>query len=113
MAASSKTLFLDPKKVSSLQSLRLALHLAQSSFKRKENIADKFHLEFLLWLAGKKDISSTLGEMAFKDSGDILIISFSGDCKKLLREINAIKKPLGIMKNAGPLELERISLSRV
>src|SRR4029434_10956829 len=46
--------------VGSREELDLALHLAESSFSKKTNIARKLRYEFILWLAGRTYIKSAM-----------------------------------------------------
>jgi len=101
-------LFLDPEKINNIEELKLAEYLARKSFKKKK-IARKFPLEFLLWLSGKTNIKSAM-EMLFKKNSDVLVVSFSG--RKIIKKLGT-KKPLMIPKRADPLQIEKISLSRI
>jgi len=114
-AVASKALFIDPAKVQSVQALELSDYLAKKAFQKKKNIAQKFHLEFLLWLSGRKDITSALREMSFTDHNDILVLFFGTktDAKKLLKQISAVEKPIGLNKTADAIELEKIALGRI
>lgn len=112
-APAMDVLLLRPGSADSIQSLKLAEHLAKSSFKENRNIASKFHLEFLLWLSAKKDISSAIRETAFHNPHDLLLISFKGGERLILKKLDAKKLPLGLKKESAPMELERISLGRI
>jgi tRNA threonylcarbamoyladenosine modification (KEOPS) complex Cgi121 subunit len=112
LAVKNELLLLDPKKVRSLQSLHLAEHLAKTTVSEGTNISKRLHLEFLLWLAGRKDISRALDDMLFADARDMLVISFKR-CRKLIDEITDKKLELDLEKEASPAELESISLSRI
>ncbi len=94
----------------SLEEAKLALYLAKKSFKNKKNIARKLKYEFLLWLSGKTNIKSAINETAILENEDFFLITF--DQRKLIR-IGGIKPKSGLKKDARPLDLERISLSRV
>ncbi|VVC03486.1 Uncharacterised protein [Candidatus Bilamarchaeum dharawalense] len=98
--------------VEALDEVKLAEYLASDAFRNKKNIANKFKYEFLLWLSGKRDITSAIEETEPKGSEFFLVI-FSGDVKKILAKIKAIKLELKIKKNAEPLRLEKIALSRL
>lgn len=114
IATENCLLLLNPKKVASVQSLRLAEYLAKKSIKQKRNISKKNHLEFLLWVAGKKDIRSAIEDMLFEDKNDILAVGL--DKKKFERGIKRIlfrKLRLDLPNDAEPKELERIALSRI
>jgi tRNA threonylcarbamoyladenosine modification (KEOPS) complex Cgi121 subunit len=113
-ATSNGVLLLNPKNVDSLQSLRLAHHLANSTFEQKTNIASKFHLEFLLWLSGKKDIRSALDGMLFDAGRDIIAVCFDAEAfDKFMKETGAKALALKLKENSDAMELERISLSRI
>jgi len=89
--------------VDSEEEIMLAYHLAELSFKNKNNIARKFKYEFLLWLTGKTDIKSALA--VSEPKGECIAVIF-GDSK--------IKgKTSGLEKTAKPLDIEKISLSRI
>src|SRR3989338_10348685 len=112
IAATHELLLLRPSVVSSKKQLDLALHLAKKSFGTKASIAKKFHLEFLLWLAGCKDIRKAFAETTFTDEKNILVISFgSGTKKQIMDSLSAKEKKLLFSDKFEPLELERISLS--
>jgi tRNA threonylcarbamoyladenosine modification (KEOPS) complex Cgi121 subunit len=115
MAISHQILLLEPEKVASIQSLELAAHLADSAFTTKTNIATKPHLEFLLWLAARKDISAAVRSFAFSSPSNMLAIGLGtkSEFDGFLAKINAKKLPLALEKTAKPEELERISLSRI
>jgi len=108
---------LDAKKVRSMEELELAEILAKDAFGRHRNIAKKFRYEFLLWLAGKTDIKSALEFLLPKSREMLLVILNSGEKiiaqKNLLKKLNAIRKPSKLKRRAKPLDLERISLSRI
>jgi len=108
---------LDAKKVHSMEELELAEILAKDAFRRHRNIAKKFRYEFLLWLAGKTDIKSALEFLSPKGREMLLVILNSGEKiiaqKNLLKKLNAIRKPARLKRRAKPLDLERISLSRI
>ena len=90
--------------VKSEEEIKLAYYLAELSFKNKNNIAKKFKYEFLLWLTGKTDIKSALAISEPKGKECIAVIF--GDSK--------IKgKPSELKKAAEPLDIEKISLSRI
>jgi tRNA threonylcarbamoyladenosine modification (KEOPS) complex Cgi121 subunit len=87
--------------------IKLANHLAEKSFKNKNNISKHLRYEFLLWLSSKKDISSAFSTTMPGDC-DYLVICFG---KKT--PIFGTKKALTLKKEANPLDLEKISLSRL
>lgn len=89
--------------VKSEEEIKLAYHLAELSFKNKKNIAKKFKYEFLLWLTGKTDIKSALTLSSPKGK----------ECIAVVFKDKISGKPSGLKKTAEPLEIEKISLSRV
>lgn len=98
----------------SLEEIRLAVHLAKSAFLKKTNKARVLRYEFLLWLCGKNDIRSAIKESEPGEGEGFLVIVFSSikretACRMLLAE----ELPLALKKEADPLSLERISLSRI
>jgi len=103
ISAENNIILLDPKKVKSIEELKLAEHLAKGQSKK---IANKFPLEFLLWLSGKKDIKSAM-KMMFEKNSDFIAVYFSDEIK-----LGKVKK-LKLKKKAEPSALERISLSRI
>jgi len=94
---------LNPEKINSTEELELAYFLAEKSFRNKKNIAKKFRYEFLLWLSGKTDISSAIKYFQTSEKRKILVL-FKGKMKL---------KPAKLEKRAEPLDIERISLSRI
>ncbi|HSB46503.1 MAG TPA: KEOPS complex subunit Cgi121 [Candidatus Bilamarchaeum sp.] len=96
----------------STEEISLALHLAGHSMAKKTNIARKLKYEFILWLSGKRDIRSAMEATAPKEGDEFFVAVFSDD-EHALEKIGAKKLPLGLKKKAGPLALEKISLSRV
>jgi tRNA threonylcarbamoyladenosine modification (KEOPS) complex Cgi121 subunit len=96
------------------EEIELAHHLAKRAFGKGKNIAKKMKYEFLLWLAGKTDIRSAMEATAPREGEDFLLVVFS-DSKTdaVCRILAAEKMPLGLKKEADPLRLERISLSRI
>jgi len=100
--------------VESLEEIELAHHLAETSFRKKTNIARKMRYEFLLWLAGKTDIRSAMEATSINETREFLLLVFSDKKKQdILRLLEANERPLALKKNGEPLKLERISLSRV
>ena len=88
--------------VNSLEELELALHLAESAFKKNKNIAKSLRFEFLLFLAGTRDIRSAMKKTAPGKKHLLVIFSDEG-----------VGDGVDLRKKAEPLSLERISLSRV
>jgi len=100
----------------------LAAHLAERSFAEKTNIARAPQYEFLLWLAGTKDIGNAMRGLSPKEGEReffVFVFSDAGE-REILAELGATpgagakgeKLPLGLPKKGEPLALERISLSR-
>ncbi len=106
---------LGPGSAGSVEELRLAWHLASRAFGSGKNIADKMRYEFLLWLAGKRDIRSAMEATAPEDGGHgLFVVWFSGAGEdEVLSALEARKLPLGLPEEGDPLRLERISLSRL
>lgn len=117
-----------PDAAETSEGLELAYYLAERAFAKKTSIAKKLKYEFLLWLAGKTDIRSAMEATApGKDGGDFLVVVFSGrgagssgrgsagaDEDGLMKKLVALgAKEAKLKKNASPLALERISLSRL
>ncbi|MEK6979470.1 MAG: hypothetical protein AABW86_04570 [Candidatus Micrarchaeota archaeon] len=118
IAAELSILLLRPSAISSKKQLELAFYLANKSFGTGHSIAKKFHLEFLLWLAGCKDIRKAFAETTFTDAKDILVISFARGTKKqvigqILDSLSSNEKKFSLSDEVEPLVLEKISLSRV
>jgi tRNA threonylcarbamoyladenosine modification (KEOPS) complex Cgi121 subunit len=93
----------------------LAGYLAARSFETRTNIARSMRYEFLLWLSGKRDIKSAMALTGPRD-GDksIIIVWFSEtDERGIIQALEGESLPLGLKEKADPLDLERISLSRV
>jgi tRNA threonylcarbamoyladenosine modification (KEOPS) complex Cgi121 subunit len=101
--------------VRSLEELQLAHYLAERSLEKKTNVANKLKFEFLLWLTGKTDIRSAIAAAAPETGGNALVVVFSGRgtdaLVKKLEALGAVDAHLD--KDAQPLALERISLSRL
>ncbi|MBD3210309.1 hypothetical protein GF318_02920 [Candidatus Micrarchaeota archaeon] len=97
---------LNPHAVGSCEELELANYLAEKSFENGRNIANKFKYEFLLWLSGTRDIKNAIKKTKPEKNRPFLLVAFSG--------MEGIKgrKP-NLKKEAEPLALERISLSRL
>ena len=103
-------LVLDSQHITSHTPLNLAYALAQKSFKEKTNLAVQMRFEFLLWLAGTRDIKNALKKLGANNSKDMLLITFH---KPPLKKLKAKKLPLKLNKEASWQELEKISLSRI
>lgn len=113
LAERTSTLLLNPKKINSEEELFLAEKLSKSAAKEKRNLAKKQEKEFLLWLAGKKDISSALKEYSFTTPKDILLISFKSTKPRLKTLFKLTEKKPSLKKKATKLQIEKISLSRI
>jgi len=90
--------------VKSEEEIKLAHHLAELSFKSKKNIAKKFKYEFLLWLTGKTDIKSALRISEPKQKECIAVVFGDSTVKG---------KAHNLKRTAEPLDIEKISLSRI
>lgn len=95
-----------PDFVRSIEEIELAHHLARDAFQSRSNIAKKLKYEFLLWLSGTRDIRNALKKTS-PEGEEFLLIVFSD------REVEAGHEGHGLRKEADPLSLERISLSRI
>ena len=113
LAKENSFLLLNPEKIHCEEELLIAEKLTELSIREKRNIAKTRENEFLLWLSAKKDISNAFREYGFKSPENILILSFSQTKKQLLKMLEAKEKKLNFKKKATPLEIERISLSRI
>jgi len=98
--------------IKSKEEIDLAYYLAKKTMERGTNIAKKFKYEFLLFLSGKGDIKSALKMARSEDSDDFILIDFS-KIPNILKLLGAKEKRLDIEIKADPLDLERISLSRI
>ena len=106
-------LLLNPKKINSTEELFLAERLTKDAFMEKRNIAKREENELLLWIAAGTNISSSLKEYSFHSPKNIIIISFANTKQELKNLFQIEEKPLNLKKKATPLEVERISLSRI
>ncbi|MBD3390128.1 hypothetical protein GF415_04235 [Candidatus Micrarchaeota archaeon] len=106
-------LLLNPQKLNSVEELLLSEKLAEDSIREKRNIARKKEKEFLLWLSAAKDISSALEKYSFRIPEDFFFVCFSGKKGELKKDFRLEEKPAALRKRATPLEVERISLSRI
>lgn len=88
--------------VKSTEEILLAYYLTKQSFSNKTNISNNIRYEFLLWLTGTKDIDSALKRSKPKEKS--LFIVFDNE--------NLVNKTK-LTKKAAPLDLEKISLSRI
>ncbi len=113
LAEKKCALLLDPAKLNSEEELLLSEKLAGNTLREKRNIARKKEKEFLLWLSASKDISSALEKYSFRNPEDFFLVCFSGKKEELIRKFRLEEKPTGLRKKATPLEVERISLSRI
>ncbi len=93
--------FLKKEVISSQEEIELAYYLAKKSFSNNP-ISKQFKYEFLLWVTGKRDIESALKLTDSKEQG--YVVSFNR-----LLQLEEARLP----KEAGPLAIERISLSRI
>ncbi len=103
----------DPSAAGSAEELGLAWHLAARAFGGGKNIANKMRYEFLLWLAGKRDIRSAM-QATSPAVGEFVVVWFSGAGESdVCSALEGKKLPLGLPQEGEPLRLERISLSRL
>lgn len=106
--------FLNPNIIKSKEELLLAHYLVKKSFKEKTNIAKKQKLEFLLWVTGTHDIDKAFECACFNNPKDFLVVCFFiRDKNSVVRLLKASEKKLKLDRDAEPLSLERISLSRI
>ncbi|MFN7991862.1 MAG: KEOPS complex subunit Cgi121 [Candidatus Micrarchaeia archaeon] len=98
--------------VRSLTEIRLADHLARTSFEEGRNISRRLKYEFLLWLSGKKDIKSAMEATAPSEGSEFILIVLSGDID-IEKDLGARELGLDLPESGDPLRLERISLSRI
>lgn len=103
---------LDRSVVKSVEEIMLASHLAEKSFADKSNIANKMKYEFLLFLCGKTNLKSAFGQASPK-SEDMLLIVFSGSRNEIIKKLGATEKDPELKERGEPLDLERISCSRI
>ncbi len=89
--------------VKSVEEVKIAYYLTERSFERGRNLAKKKKLEFLLWLTGSTDIESAVKRS--KPQGIGLVIILDGP------EISENKS--GLDNTADPLDIEKITLSRI
>lgn len=95
------------------EQLKIAYLLAKRNFKNKTNLAKVFELEFLLLLAGERDLRKAFAKNEFEPN-NFFIISFEKiNKKKIISELLANEKSLCLEKTATPFELEKISLCYV
>jgi len=102
-----------PDTVASVEEFELANHLAKDAFSRKKSIAKQMRYEFLLWLSGKRDIRSAM-KSTKPDGKEFFAVVFSeARLDAVCRLLEAEELPLALKKDGDPLDLERISLSRI
>lgn len=85
------------KLVASMPQVRVPALLTVEAFTRRENISSKPEIEYLLYLAGSRQIKQTLEKLRRYMEGPYLVIRFcektaEGDIKKLPRDIACITK---------------------
>jgi len=111
-AMKKRILLLNPGKAGSLEELALAHELAKKSIADGTAISKKLEIEFVLWLAGKKDIQRAFEEVGWK-TGEVIAVAFGKGKKELVAKLEIKEKKLGLKKEAGWEAVERISLSRI
>lgn len=101
--------------VGSREEFALAAYLCGRAFETKTNIARSPRLEYMLWLCGRRDIKSAMESCGPKEEENEFIVAvFSAASEeRIIGALHGKKRPLGIPEKAQPLDLERISLSRV
>ncbi len=105
---------LNPGKVGSLEELELAYALAKKSIAGGKAVSEKMEVEFVLWLAGKRDIRRAFEEVGWNGKGkELIAVSFGMWRKELFAELELREKKLGLNEEAGWEAVERISLSRI
>jgi len=112
-AMEKRVLLLNPEKVGSLEELEMAHELAKKSLGKGTAISKNLEIEFVLWLAGKKDIRRAFEEIGFKDGKEVIAVAFGIGKKELIAELELKEKKLGLKTEAGWEAVERISLSRI
>ncbi|NYZ60488.1 hypothetical protein H0O01_02210 [Candidatus Micrarchaeota archaeon] len=112
-AMEKRVLLLNPGKAGSLEELELAHELAKKSLEEGTAISKNLEIEFVLWLAGKKDIRRAFEEVGFGAGTEFIAVGFGIGKKELIAELEIREKKLGLKKEAGWEAVERISLSRI
>lgn len=112
IAMEKRILLLNPEKVSSLEELELAYALAKKSLEDGTAISKNLEIEFVLWLAGKRDIRRAFEEIGWK-KGELIAVAFGIGKKELISELELKEKKLGLKKEAEAMAIEKISLSRI
>lgn len=113
LSESHGVLLLNPKEINSEEELLLAEKLARDAIKEKRNVARRLELEFLLFLSAGTDITRAFAKYGFAGPDELLLISFSIPKPRLVKIFGMAEAPLLLRKEAGPMEIERISLSRI
>ena len=111
-AMRKKILLLDAGKVGSKEELELAYALAKKSIADRTAIGKSLETEFVLWLAGKRDIRRAFEEVGWK-GGEMIAVSFGMWRRELFAELELKEKKLGLGREAEWEAVERISLSRI
>lgn len=97
-----------PDCVKSQEEIELAHHLAWKAIESGKNIARKMKYEFLLFVSGTRDIRNAIKKTKVDEGEEFLLVLFSGDVPAGMEMLK-----LSLRKDAMPLDLERISLSRI
>lgn len=111
-AMRKKILLLNPEKAGSLEELELAYALAKKSIAEGKAIGKSMETEFVLWLAGKRDIRRAFEEIGWK-SGEVIAVGFGMGKKEMVAELEMKEKELGLKRDAEAMAIEKISLSRI
>ncbi len=140
-AMRGRIVLLRPEKAGSVEELELAHALAKKNMGEGKAIGKSLETEFVLWLAGKRDIKRAFEEVGFgrrpdgevpqnfarhrrSDAdvwgggqrgkrGEFIAVSFGIGKKELVAELEMRGKSLKLKKEASAGDVEKISLSRI
>jgi tRNA threonylcarbamoyladenosine modification (KEOPS) complex Cgi121 subunit len=112
-AREERILLLKPGKVESVEELELAYALAKKSIEEGKAIGRGIGTEFVLWPAGKRDISRAFEEVGFGRGKEFIAVGFGIKKAEMLGKLEMKEKKLGLKKKAGWEKIERISLGRI
>lgn len=112
-AMRNKIVLLNPGKAGSVEELELAHALAKKSMGEGIAIGKSLETEFVLWLAGKRDVERAFEEIGFVGGKELIAVSFGMGKKELIKELGVREKELGLGMEASAGEIEKISLSRI
>ena len=111
-AMRNKIVLLSPRNVGSVEELELAYALAKKSVEGGKAIGRSIEVEFVLWLAGKRDIRRAFEEIGWREK-EFIAVAFGMGKKELVKELEMKEKKLGLKKEAPVGDIEKISLSRI